>query len=345
MFFHFSGMLDGSSAESLGRLFRFGYLGVYTFFVLSGFVIAHSLRDVRVSPRTFARFLLKRSVRLDPPYWASLIITVFLYFVVSATTAGDNRESIGPRFLAHVFYMQGVLGYRHFIDNYWTLCLEVQFYLLFAILLGVGIRLGARRVVRGGLFLAVSLVSVAALWARFETDVWGFADWSYFFLGAIVYKVHVKEVSPAWFWLACAVLAVEAASNRSATTAMTLVTASAIYCACRWSRLYDWLNCRPLLMLGRISYSLYLVHPILGPIVSSKLLRIVPATRLTGLGIFVFAVVANLAASWLLYYMIERPTTALSGRIRLTPAGTMLSGVARDRAPVHAVWVGRRAGD
>lgn len=44
-----------------------GNLGVAVFFVLSGFVIAHSLHGVRVTPSVVGRLMLRRSLRLDPP--------------------------------------------------------------------------------------------------------------------------------------------------------------------------------------------------------------------------------------------------------------------------------------
>src|SRR5688500_14125008 len=46
-----------------------GSFGVQIFFVLSGFVIAHSLRDTTLNPRSVGLFILRRQLRLDPPYW------------------------------------------------------------------------------------------------------------------------------------------------------------------------------------------------------------------------------------------------------------------------------------
>jgi peptidoglycan/LPS O-acetylase OafA/YrhL len=51
----------------LQTLFDHGVLGVSIFFVLSGFVIAHSLYKQHVTLRLAGRFMLRRSIRLDPP--------------------------------------------------------------------------------------------------------------------------------------------------------------------------------------------------------------------------------------------------------------------------------------
>ena len=53
---------------------KLGFVGVDIFFVLSGFVIAYSVREARITPRFLGRFALRRSIRLDPPYWITIAI-------------------------------------------------------------------------------------------------------------------------------------------------------------------------------------------------------------------------------------------------------------------------------
>jgi peptidoglycan/LPS O-acetylase OafA/YrhL len=43
-------------------------IGADVFFVVSGFVIAHSLFGVTVTPKYAGTFIFRRSLRLDPPY-------------------------------------------------------------------------------------------------------------------------------------------------------------------------------------------------------------------------------------------------------------------------------------
>jgi peptidoglycan/LPS O-acetylase OafA/YrhL len=57
-----------------------GDLGVAIFFVLSGFVIAHSVSRQTVDVRFMGRFILRRSVRLDIPYWFSMLL-VYCFLV------------------------------------------------------------------------------------------------------------------------------------------------------------------------------------------------------------------------------------------------------------------------
>jgi peptidoglycan/LPS O-acetylase OafA/YrhL len=62
---HAFGVFDGFS--------KFGYLGVDVFFVISGFVIPYSLWGREYSLRQFPRYMIRRAVRLEPPYLASVV--------------------------------------------------------------------------------------------------------------------------------------------------------------------------------------------------------------------------------------------------------------------------------
>src|SRR4051812_27315220 len=53
---------------------RQGFLGVQIFFVLSGFVVAHTAATDDVNLRYVGRFMLRRSIRLDPTYWAAIVL-------------------------------------------------------------------------------------------------------------------------------------------------------------------------------------------------------------------------------------------------------------------------------
>src|ERR1019366_7007946 len=68
----------------IAALFDNGNLGVAVFFVLSGFVISHSIYAERVSAPFAGRFMLRRSLRLDPPYWAAIALSLGFAFL-SAT--------------------------------------------------------------------------------------------------------------------------------------------------------------------------------------------------------------------------------------------------------------------
>lgn len=140
VFFHISAASVPVLAAALPQplrllLFEKGSLGVAIFFVLSGFVISYSLRQVKIDRAYVQNFTLRRWVRLSPPYYASMVAAI----AIAALAAQVKGEPLAlpslPSLFAHLLYLQDVLGLGHINEVYWTLCLEMQFYLLFCGLL------------------------------------------------------------------------------------------------------------------------------------------------------------------------------------------------------------------
>jgi peptidoglycan/LPS O-acetylase OafA/YrhL len=77
--------------EPFPTLMRYGGCGVDVFFVLSGFVIAFTVRDAAINFRYFGNFMLRRSVRLEPPYWVTILLAVGAVQV--ANLIRDDRTS------------------------------------------------------------------------------------------------------------------------------------------------------------------------------------------------------------------------------------------------------------
>jgi peptidoglycan/LPS O-acetylase OafA/YrhL len=110
-----------------------GNLGVPVFFVISGFVISHSIAEQWITRRYFWNFVLRRVIRLDPPYWFTI------FFVIVTTLAGNRLfsaqsnpiPSVG-NVVAPMFYVYPLLEYEPIEAVFWTLVHEVQFYLLFS---------------------------------------------------------------------------------------------------------------------------------------------------------------------------------------------------------------------
>ena len=85
-----------------------------------------------------SNFFIRRILRLAPPYWLALILSM-LIAGVSNIFIRDRIASL-PSFnaiLANFLYLQDILQLGQIIGAAWTLCLEVQFYLLFIILMAV----------------------------------------------------------------------------------------------------------------------------------------------------------------------------------------------------------------
>jgi peptidoglycan/LPS O-acetylase OafA/YrhL len=102
-------------------LTRFGYLGVDLFFIISGFVILWSAQG-----RTPWQFAVSRFARLYPIFWVALAL--------SSLIAGPSLIQLA----ANATMIAGYLGQEYIDGVYWTLQVELKFYVLVGALLILG---------------------------------------------------------------------------------------------------------------------------------------------------------------------------------------------------------------
>jgi peptidoglycan/LPS O-acetylase OafA/YrhL len=113
-------------------LMHAGWIGVQLFFVLSGFLITGNLLDTRGSHNYFGAFFGRRALRILPLYFAVLLIALViapgLVTVPQEMSATLSNQIWLWTFLVNWTqpYGVGVYGFSHF----WSLAVEEQFYLL-----------------------------------------------------------------------------------------------------------------------------------------------------------------------------------------------------------------------
>ena len=312
--------------EPLNAVLANGYLGVYIFFVLSGFVIAYSVRDARVTPRYIGRFALRRSLRLDPPYWATIAAALALS-AVSSQALPDQAKHLPsvPDVLAHLVYAQQLLGVPHILGVFWTLCLEIQFYLVYVVGVFVAQRLGRGQEawVFGPLWILSLLVGCGVLPVDHAVFLWA---WPYFFLGMSCAWLVIGRIStPVWMAIVAssAVLGLDA----NGPVAVAMATAVVIAIAARprpdGSRWLQTVTLGPVLQyLGRISYSLYLTHLLVGSKSARLGIRLLGHDRLDHLQVTLLLVgctALSIGVAHLMHVLVETPAMRWSQRISLRP--------------------------
>ena len=110
-------------------LLTFMWTGVDLFFVISGFVFARFILSKNIE---FAPFIIRRFFRIYPLYIASLI----LYFLITA----DHQNKI-EYFVNHMFFLNTTNSREEFLyfnGAFWSLPVEVEFYLLVPLLCLLG---------------------------------------------------------------------------------------------------------------------------------------------------------------------------------------------------------------
>jgi peptidoglycan/LPS O-acetylase OafA/YrhL len=310
----------------LHELVRHGNLGVEIFFVLSGFVIAFSIRGARVTGRYLGGFALRRSLRLDPPYW----VVIFLSFAVlrGASSMGESRAILpGPLgIVANMLYLNNLLGIPALVSVGWTLCLEVQFYLVLILLVGatqLAPRVG-RITARVLVFAPLTLVALAIQqrWLPSPQPGLFLEFWALFFLGVLTWWTLAKENDlKLWTGYVCLLL-VAAVLGKDLRLGVALATAASIMWVGQADKLSTALRHPVLQYFSRISYSLYLIHPIVGHTTIKVLTRRFAFPGATGaVVLFVLAFGAALLAAHLLHVFVERPSMRFSRTI-LRPTAT-----------------------
>jgi peptidoglycan/LPS O-acetylase OafA/YrhL len=141
-----------------------GIVGVVMFFTLSGYLITGILtRDVERFGRVrYGRFYRNRAIRLLPPL---VLMLVVLTLVTLTLDPLDERGGL-PRALIVALTYTGNLPFHlgsSAIDHLWTLATEEQFYLVWPLLLTLGIRKRRLHAVLLASSLALCLVLVATL--------------------------------------------------------------------------------------------------------------------------------------------------------------------------------------
>jgi peptidoglycan/LPS O-acetylase OafA/YrhL len=309
---------------------RNGAKGVDIFFVISGFVIAMSVSKGAGTVGYFGRFVLRRSIRLDPPYWAAILLEIVLLF--SSLRLFPELPVVlptGGQLFSHFFYLQDLLGYGSIVLSFWTLCYEIQFYGFFVGLVVLRHYLPAvlqstrwTALFAGGLFLL-------SLWVRFVSpgsapDGLFIDRWYQFFIGTLTYFAISEPGRLKMLYLALAALGVVVVSTSASLMHLLPIGVSAWLVLAardlRWGRL---LSSRPLQFLGAISYSLYLFHGSVGWRFVSLMQKLIPGTWSSPMAVAVYlaGIGVSVVFSAVMWRLVERPFLRLSQKIRMPMRG------------------------
>lgn len=121
-------------------LFEYGLYAVQIFLVMAGYLATQSLTrfaNAKFSSQDLLRVIINRYLRLFAPYIVALIVTMLCAWIARFWV---NDEFVGEQetlsqFLAHLFFLQGILGLNSISAGVWYVAIDWQLYSVLAILL------------------------------------------------------------------------------------------------------------------------------------------------------------------------------------------------------------------
>jgi peptidoglycan/LPS O-acetylase OafA/YrhL len=298
-----------------------GRVGVVVFFLISGFVIPFSIKPASAAPVT--GFAIRRLFRIYPAYWLSVPIAAFVFF-------WQNGEPFGVRdFLVNMTLLQDIFGVHPAEGVYWTLLVEFGFYALCIGLLLCRSLFSARRIaILSALLAAVHFFGMFMLWLgppilSVTVSFW-LLNLSVMLWGTL-YRLETSGANDrvarlvlrglAIFYALVlpigATLAIRSLPNYTVSYALGFIVFIAGTRFVRIeTRLTDW--------IGRISYSIYLFHPVvLQPIYLWLMGKPVDSMwRTQHLAVYlVVNLLLTLVVASLVFRFVERPAIRLGHRI------------------------------
>ena len=311
-----TGMLPSWLVDAV---FHAGHLGVPIFFVLSGFVLARISAGKIDSGRAAARFIAQRLVRLSPPYYVAVAIGAALMLAKSHAEGGVAPQV--TQVIAHLAYSQDILGFDPLSTVFWTLAMEVQFYLAFALLLWAAHGTARRAEVAdlNAWFVGVA-AAIALLWPLqvVTTAFWrgGFIGlWYSFLCGSMVALARGRLQGRGIAALAhVAAVGVVGVCMGDAFALAAAVAALFIFAAERWAGLARAADLAPLTALGLVSYSLYLFHNPVTGVTARIVRRFMPPGLACELVLLGCVLTTCIAFAAVMYVLVEKPAMRWSHR-------------------------------
>jgi peptidoglycan/LPS O-acetylase OafA/YrhL len=316
-----------------------GYLGVPLFFVISGYCLTAAARRAARDGERPSQFLIRRAIRVYPPFWAAVVVAVVIYAGLAATgppatpyegylhSAWRDLDPAGwssVLSLGAAFRPTGAMPWEKYAPlnlAFWTLGVEVQFYLL------VGVALAAPRL----FYPVLAGVTAASLPFVFDQKAfvsgWFLPHWPFFALGIGLYAALERGWTAERVGRRAAAALLGAALLVDGLFRAPLphddyrgITAGELEFAVGVTVLL-WVGWRPadraptpqprrgllagvLVYLGAVSYSLYLLHVPLMIAAGVVVSRFLPAGSVAA---FLATIVAVCVLCYPFHRWVERP--------------------------------------
>ena len=297
----------------IGWLYDYGRMAVQVFLVVAGFLAPRSFAMASQAGSGWPLAAIgRRYWRLTMPYLAALALAIACAAIARTWMHHDSipHAPTLPQLVAHILMVQDLLDYDSLSAGVWYVAIDFQLFVLMAAVIWLGQRLGS---VSGGSKRAtavlVSLLALASLlyFNRQERwDSWGMYFFGAYALGALAFWASSRERSSLWLVaLSIAGIAILVVDFRL-RICVALCTALMLGIT-RRIKIHPRTLPKSVAYLGRISYSVFLVHFPVCLLVNAATHRIAPDDPAAGTIGMLLAWVASTGAGALFYRYVENP--------------------------------------
>ncbi len=329
----------GALPEGKPRGLALAGYGVSIFFVLSGFLITYLLlAEKEVREISIKKFYLRRILRIWPLYYLYLAIAVI---IIKLSGAELNLPSL----LLYIFYAANIPFILEaglpFLHHYWSLGVEEQFYLFWPwvvkkinrwivplIIVAIMILVGARVILH--FFYSDTIIERALQVTRFHCMLLGA-------LGAILYKQrHVlflkitnNKVTQVCCWLLLGVALVNKFHFASVIDddLISLIALCMVIGQINVRHRIINLETGVFDFLGKISYGIYVIHPLLLYGLQKPLAQIQLSAPFNYITVYVIVVAGTILLAWLSYTYFEKFFLKLKDRFTVVKSSASREAV------------------
>jgi peptidoglycan/LPS O-acetylase OafA/YrhL len=282
-----------------------GYLGVEMFFVISGFIIPFALARSNYSLGHFGKFMVRRFVRIGPPAYLAMGIlagTCFLVDYFHLSPEPFSKPITWPMLVHNLLFTIPFTSYPWINGIFWTLSIEFEFYLVLGLVFPL-----VRKYWWGILALGLALSASNYIPGMPEPTLFHYNV--LFTFGMAAWLMFDKLISRPYFFALLGLFSVIGVFQIPAPHVLAgLATALAI--------VYVRFSNPVATFFGNISYSLYLLHVIVGATVELLLIRLIPVVNLATVVLSLLICIGSaVGISYLFYRYVETPFMRLSGQL------------------------------
>ncbi|WP_187263979.1 acyltransferase family protein [Pontibacter beigongshangensis] len=295
--YHYTTTYRSLYGHNFSRQFDFAYgnYGVELFFMISGFVIFFSFKNITDGKD----FLFKRITRLYPAYWFCAIVT----FAAVQFFGLPGLETSFTDFLINLTMFQKLVGVPEVDGVYWTLFYEWMFYLMLLVIFVT--RKLDKILYIGAVWMALNFVNMHLYEIPFASKLLNLYYGAFFYSGILFYLLKFKPEVRKHVQVQLAIVAAMALSFyiEKGLTDVLIIGGMYLVFFLSISGKLDFMSNRVFLFLGSISYPLYLFHQYIGYIIINNIKDYFGSSVL----VIVPPIVFSIICAYLISVYVEQP--------------------------------------